>query len=69
MPGRFDTGFIDRHLADLTHLDPKAEAAVVGAAVEALLAPQASEPAETAMARSLDRHRWLCTRAAAAARA
>ena len=37
---RFDTGFIDRHLADLTHLDPNAEAAVVGAAVEALLAPQ-----------------------------
>jgi 3-methylcrotonyl-CoA carboxylase alpha subunit len=46
--GRFDTGFIDRHLADLTHLDPKAEAAVVGAAVEALLVPQTTEPAETA---------------------
>ena len=46
--GRFDTGFIDRHLAELTHLDPKAEAAVVGAAVEALLAPQTTEPAETA---------------------
>jgi 3-methylcrotonyl-CoA carboxylase alpha subunit len=46
--GRFDTGFIDRHLADLTHLDPKAEAAVVGAAVEALLGPQTIEAAETA---------------------
>jgi 3-methylcrotonyl-CoA carboxylase alpha subunit len=45
--GQFDTGFIDRHLADLTQVDPTAEAAVVGAAVEALLAPKASEPADT----------------------
>jgi 3-methylcrotonyl-CoA carboxylase alpha subunit len=45
--GQFDTGFIDRHLADLTHLDPTAEAAVVGAAVEVLLAPKASAPADT----------------------
>jgi 3-methylcrotonyl-CoA carboxylase alpha subunit len=44
--GQFDTGFIDRHLADLTHLDPKAEAGVVGAAVEALLAPKTGRPAE-----------------------
>ena len=44
---RFDTGFIDRHLADLTRLDPNAEAAVVGAAVEALLAPKVSEAADT----------------------
>src|SRR5262249_5089287 len=45
--GHFDTGFIDRHLSDLTHLDPKAEAAVVGAGVEALLEPRASAPADT----------------------
>ena len=38
--GRFDTGFIDRHLADLTRIDPVAEAAATGAAVHALLAPQ-----------------------------
>src|SRR5262249_42942848 len=42
--GHFDTGFIERHLADLTRLDPQAEAAIVGAAVEALLAPQGSRP-------------------------
>src|SRR4051812_22949441 len=42
--GQFDTGFIDRYLADLTHVDPEAEAAVIGAGVEALLAPKASEP-------------------------
>src|SRR4051812_22733193 len=42
--GRFDTAFIDRHLADLTRVDPEAEAAVIGAGVEALLAPKASEP-------------------------
>jgi 3-methylcrotonyl-CoA carboxylase alpha subunit len=45
--GRFDTGFIDRYLADLTRLDPKAEAAVIGAAVEALLTPKRSEPDDT----------------------
>jgi 3-methylcrotonyl-CoA carboxylase alpha subunit len=44
--GHFDTGFIDRHLADLTQVEPKAEAGVVGAAVEALLAPKIGEPAE-----------------------
>jgi len=38
--GQFDTGFIDRHLAALTRIDPQAEAAAIGAAVEALLAPQ-----------------------------
>ncbi len=41
--GSFDTGFIERHLAELTHADPTAEAGAVGAAVEALLAPQPSE--------------------------
>ena len=35
--GRFDTGFIDRHLAELTRVDPAAEAAAIAAAVEALL--------------------------------
>jgi 3-methylcrotonyl-CoA carboxylase alpha subunit len=45
--GHFDTGFIDRHLADLTRLDPNAEAAIVGAGVEALLGPKASAPADT----------------------
>jgi 3-methylcrotonyl-CoA carboxylase alpha subunit len=38
--GQFDTGFIDRHLADLTKVDAQAEAAAIGAAVDALLAPQ-----------------------------
>src|SRR3954453_9361558 len=41
--GNFDTGFIDRHLADLTHVEPKVEASVVAAAVEALLAPNAGK--------------------------
>ncbi len=45
--GRFDTGFIDRHLADLTRLDPNAEAGVVAAAVEALLTPKSAAPAGT----------------------
>ena len=40
--GQFDTGFIDRHLGELTRSDPQAEAAVIGAAVEALLAPQSA---------------------------
>jgi 3-methylcrotonyl-CoA carboxylase alpha subunit len=35
--GRFDTSFIDRNLADLTRVDPVAEAAALGAAVAALL--------------------------------
>jgi 3-methylcrotonyl-CoA carboxylase alpha subunit len=37
--GRFDTGFIDRHLAALTQIDPAAEAAAIGAGVAALLRP------------------------------
>jgi len=45
--GRFDTGFIDRHLADLTRVEPSLEAGVVGAAVEALLAPKAGKPVDT----------------------
>ena len=44
--GQFDTGFIDRHLAELTRIDPQAEAAAIGAAVEALLAPQPRETEE-----------------------
>src|SRR5947209_2968177 len=35
--GQFDTGFIEQHLAELTKIDPAAEAAAVGAGVEALL--------------------------------
>ncbi len=35
--GRFDTGFIDRHLAELTAVDARAEAGAVARAVEALL--------------------------------
>src|SRR5256714_13960483 len=38
--GQFDTGFIDRHLTDLTRIDPHAEASAIGAGVEALLTPQ-----------------------------
>src|SRR3954454_20762817 len=43
----FDTGFIDRHLAGLTKVDPQAEAGVIGAAVEALLAPRPRERGDT----------------------
>jgi len=45
--GQFDTGFIDRHLAELTRIDPQAEAAAIGAAVEALLVPQTRDAGET----------------------
>jgi 3-methylcrotonyl-CoA carboxylase alpha subunit len=45
--GQFDTGFIDRHLADLIRIDPQAEAAAIGAGVAALLAPTKREPEET----------------------
>jgi 3-methylcrotonyl-CoA carboxylase alpha subunit len=43
--GSFDTGFIDRNLAALTHVDPATEAAAIGAGVAALLQPQA-QPTE-----------------------
>jgi 3-methylcrotonyl-CoA carboxylase alpha subunit len=43
--GQFDTGFIDRHLADLIRIDPQAEAAAIGAGVAALLTP--AKPEET----------------------
>jgi 3-methylcrotonyl-CoA carboxylase alpha subunit len=46
--GEFDTGFIDRHLAELTKVDPQAEAGSIGAAVEALLAPKANGAANGA---------------------
>jgi 3-methylcrotonyl-CoA carboxylase alpha subunit len=42
----FDTGFIDRHLTDLTHVDPQTEAAAVGAAVKALLALKPANPSD-----------------------
>src|SRR5436190_12132588 len=45
--GNFDTGFIDRHLTELTKIDPQAEAAAIGAAVAALLTPQNREAEET----------------------
>ena len=45
--GQFDTGFIDRHVADLTRVDPQAEAAAIGAGVAALLAPAKRQPEET----------------------
>jgi 3-methylcrotonyl-CoA carboxylase alpha subunit len=45
--GHLDTSFIDEHLADLTRVDPEAEAPVIGAGVEVLLAPKASESPET----------------------
>jgi 3-methylcrotonyl-CoA carboxylase alpha subunit len=35
--GRFDTGFIDRHLAELTKIDPNEEAGAIARAVHALL--------------------------------
>jgi 3-methylcrotonyl-CoA carboxylase alpha subunit len=34
---RFDTGFIDRHLAELTAIDPNEEAGAIGRAVQALV--------------------------------
>ena len=39
--GRFDTGFIDRNLGELTRIDPAIENAAIGAAVATLLRPQA----------------------------
>jgi 3-methylcrotonyl-CoA carboxylase alpha subunit len=45
--GQFDTGFIDRHLAELTRVGPATEAAAIGAAVEALLTPQKGEAEES----------------------
>jgi 3-methylcrotonyl-CoA carboxylase alpha subunit len=41
--GRFDTGFIDRHLDGLIHVDAAAEAGLIAAAVEALVAARAPE--------------------------
>jgi 3-methylcrotonyl-CoA carboxylase alpha subunit len=41
--GRFDTGFIDRNLAELTRVDPAAENAAIAAAVETLLRPAAQD--------------------------
>jgi len=41
---RFDTSFIDRNLGELTRVDPAAEAATIGAGVEALLQPQPRAP-------------------------
>src|SRR5262249_58287057 len=35
--GRFDTGFIDRHLAELLHTDPREEALAIADAVVFLL--------------------------------
>jgi 3-methylcrotonyl-CoA carboxylase alpha subunit len=35
--GRFDTGFIDRHLAELTRIDPDEEAGAIARAVQALV--------------------------------
>jgi 3-methylcrotonyl-CoA carboxylase alpha subunit len=45
--GQFDTGFIDRHLAALTHVDAADEASIVAAAVDALLASR-HDTADTA---------------------
>jgi len=41
--GRFDTGFIDRNLGQLTRVDPAVENAAIAAAVETLLRPPAQE--------------------------
>jgi 3-methylcrotonyl-CoA carboxylase alpha subunit len=46
--GHFDTGFIERHLAALTHVDAADEASVVAAAVDALLAASNDVAADTA---------------------
>ena len=49
--GRFDTGFIDRNLGELTRVDPAAENAAIAAAVETLLRPAAQR--EQRLARSV----------------
>ena len=51
--GRFDTGFIDRNLGELTHVDPAAENGAIAAAVETLLRPAAQE--NDGVARSVER--------------
>ena len=66
--GRFDTGFIDRHLAELTRVDPAAEAAAIAAAVEALLAPQARGRSNGGLVRSVGRDRRVLARAGARVR-
>jgi 3-methylcrotonyl-CoA carboxylase alpha subunit len=45
--GQFDTGFIDAHLAEVTHIEPAVEAGAVAAAVEALLTVPAAESADS----------------------
>jgi 3-methylcrotonyl-CoA carboxylase alpha subunit len=47
--GRFDTGFIDRHLAALTKIDPDEEAGAIARAVQALV-DGAAAPADKAWA-------------------
>jgi 3-methylcrotonyl-CoA carboxylase alpha subunit len=41
--GRFDTGFIDRNLGELTRVDPAVENGAIAAAVERLLRPAAQQ--------------------------
>ncbi len=43
--GRFDTGFIDRHLTELISVDAHAEAGAIARAVETLLAPSGHDDA------------------------
>ena len=68
--GRHDTGFIDRHLAELTRVDPATDAAAIAAAVEALLAPQAPETGAIGgeLERSLGGERRFLARAGAPVR-
>jgi 3-methylcrotonyl-CoA carboxylase alpha subunit len=56
--GRFDTGFIERHLAQLLHTDPDDEARAIARTVALLLARERRRLAEVAAALTPSRAGW-----------
>jgi 3-methylcrotonyl-CoA carboxylase alpha subunit len=54
--GRFDTGFIERHLAELLHIDPHQEALAIGEAVALLIDRERRRIAEGEAARKSPSH-------------
>jgi 3-methylcrotonyl-CoA carboxylase alpha subunit len=56
--GRFDTGFIERHLAQLLHTDPDDEARAIARTVALLLARERCRLAEVAAALTPSRASW-----------
>jgi 3-methylcrotonyl-CoA carboxylase alpha subunit len=56
--GRFDTGFIERHLAQLLHTDPDDEARAIARTVALLLARERRRLAEVAAALTPSRASW-----------